>query len=53
MPQLIAVFVTTVWLGFAVTGIVEWYWALLGWFASGPVYVGVKRLLTRGGGPSA
>jgi len=47
MPQLIAVFVTVMWLGFAVTGILEWYWALLGWCVSGPIYVGVRKMLTK------
>ena len=45
--------VTAFWLGLAVTGVLAWYWALLCWFVSGPIYVGVRKLLARDGRPSA
>jgi len=48
MPQILAVFVTAFWLGLAVFGIVEWYWALAGWFICGPAYVAVKRMTVPG-----
>ncbi len=47
MPQIIAVYVTVTWLGLALVGVIEWYWALAGWFVSGPIYIGVKKLLSR------
>jgi len=48
MPQILAVFVTVFWLVLAAIGVLDWYWALLGWFVCGPVYIGIKRLVSSG-----
>jgi hypothetical protein len=47
MPQIIAIFTTVLWLGLAVIGVIKWYWALAGWFVTGPIYAGVRKILSK------